>query len=335
MRTRVPQRFGLADADSCRAISHVPATPPNPTDPMSYPAPHRIRIGTMAGKGPRTAEYIRSILPLGFECFQINFWKTLGGVKLPQLEAEVARVLEGSDAVVSSLGVYGNPLGDTAEDAETVRAWKAAIDHAHAFGTDLVCGFAGRVRGKPVPDSIARFRKIFGDLAKRAADRGVRIAFENCPMGGTWATGDWNIAFCPAAWELMFDAVPADNLGLEWEPCHQLCQLIDPMPQLRRWVGKVFHIHGKDATVLRDVVAADGVCGPRPFAFHRHPGFGDSNWTDILSELRRGGFRGCIDIEGWHDPVYRDALEMTGQVHALQHLKRARGGDFVPNPKGF
>ncbi|MUO78786.1 sugar phosphate isomerase/epimerase, partial [Agrobacterium vitis] len=33
--------------------------------------------------------------------------------------------------------------------------------------------------------------------------------------------------------------------------------------------------------------------------------------------------------EGWHDPVYRDALEMTGQVHALNHLKQARGGDFI------
>jgi hypothetical protein len=42
--------------------------------------------------------------------------------------------------------------------------------------------------------------------------------------------------------------------------------------------------------------------------------------------------RGAIDIEGWHDPIYRDALEMTGQVHALGYLKRCRGGDFVPNP---
>ena len=33
------------------------------------------------------------------------------------------------------------------------------------------------------------------------------------------------------------------------------------------------------------------------------------------------GFHGCIDIEGWHDPVYRDDLEMTGQVHALNYLE--------------
>ena len=167
---------------------------------------------------------------------------------------------------------------------------------------------------------------------KRAADKGVRIAFENCEMGGNWKSGDWNIAHTPAAWELMFNALPADNLGLEWEPCHQMVKLIDPMPQLRKWVKKIFHLHGKDATILWDVVKEHGINGPQRFAFHRTPGFGDSNWTDIISELRRGGFKGSIDIEGWHDPVYCKDLEMTGQVHGLHYLKWCRGGDIVPNP---
>jgi len=69
-----------------------------------------------------------------------------------------------------------------------------------------------------------------------------------------------------------------------------------------------------------------------PFAFHRTPGFGDTNWTDVISALRAGGYTGPIDIEGWHDPVYRGELEMTGQVHALHYLRRCRGGDDVPNP---
>ena len=33
-------------------------------------------------------------------------------------------------------------------------------------------------------------------------------------MGGNWRSGDWNIAHNPSAWDIMFDAVPADNLGL-------------------------------------------------------------------------------------------------------------------------
>ena len=75
-----------------------------------------------------------------------------------------------------------------------------------------------------------------------------------------------------------------------------------------------------------------GVGGAKPFAFHRTPGFGDTNWTDLVSILRMAKFRGSIDIEGWHDPVYRAELEMTGQVHGLNYLKHCRGGDHVPNP---
>jgi sugar phosphate isomerase/epimerase len=112
-----------------------------------------------------------------------------------------------------------------------------------------------------------------------------------------------------------------------------MVSLIDPMPQLRKWLPKIFHVHGKDATIHWDVVREYGVHGPKQFAWHRHPGFGDSNWTDIISELRRAGFEGSIDIEGWHDPVYKGELEMTGQVHALNYLKQCRGGSFVPNPK--
>jgi sugar phosphate isomerase/epimerase len=108
--------------------------------------------------------------------------------------------------------------------------------------------------------------------------------------------------------------------------------LIDPMPQLDRWAHRIFHIHGKDATVDWNVVRTRGTRGGAPYVWHRHPGFGDSNWTDIISVLRRNGYRGAIDIEGWHDPVYKGDLEMTGQVHAMRYLKQCRGGDFVPNP---
>lgn len=295
---------------------------------------HDIRIGTLAGKGPKTTEYIKKILPLGFESFQVNFWQSLGEVELPKLADELAEAISGHDAVISSLGMFGNPLEDGALDRETLRGWEACIDNAHLFGTNLVCGFAGRLRDRPVPESMARYKEIFGELARRAADKGVKIALENCPMGGDWQRGDFNIAFNPAAWDMMFNELDADNIGLEWEPCHQLTQLIDPMPQLKKYMSKIFHIHGKDATVHPDVLAEQGIFGPRPVAEHRHPGFGDSNWTNIISELRRGGYTGTIDIEGWHDPVYRGELEMTGQVHALNYLRNCRG-NYVANPEGF
>jgi len=293
----------------------------------------KIRIGTLVNGGDSTADYIRQILPHGFESFSITFWQSVKGVDLKRMAKQVRDALADSGAVISSLGCFGNPLEKRPVDRETRDGWKKLIDAAKLFGCDVVAGFAGRLTDKPIDECMGRYKQVFGPLAKRAADKGVRLAFENCDMGGDWRRGDWNIAQTPAAWDLMFDALPADNIGLQWEPCHQMVKLIDPIPQLRKYVKKVFHVHGKDATIRWDVVGEHGVRGPHPFAFHRTPGFGDSNWTDIITELRMGGFCGSIDIEGWHDPVYRGELEMTGQVRGLNYLKQCRGGDYVPNPK--
>ncbi|AZO22963.1 sugar phosphate isomerase/epimerase [Mesorhizobium sp. M1E.F.Ca.ET.045.02.1.1] len=293
-----------------------------------------IRIGTMVRANlDDPAAYIKQILPFGFESIQPFFWQTLGGKDLRRLAGEIHEAIGDADVTVSSIGVFGNPLESGDTDRGVLAAWETVIDNAHLFGTSLISGFTGRIRGKPLTDSLPRFREVWGALAKRAADKGVRIAFENCAMDGNWASGDWNIAHNPDAWELMFNELPNDNLGLEWEPCHQLVYLIDPIPQIRKWAPRIFHVHGKDATVRWDVIREHGVFGRLPFVQMRTPGFGDSDWTRVISELRLAGYKGAIDIEGWHDPVYRGDLEITGQVRALDYLKQCRGGNsYLPNP---
>jgi len=292
-----------------------------------------IRIGTMIrGDLADPAAYVREIVKLGFESLEPFFWQRIDK-DLPTLAAQLKEAIGDADVVIDTLGMFGNPLEDGELDRASLAGWEALIDHAHRFGAKTVAGFTGRVRGKPIEASLPRFKQIFGELARRAADKGVRIAFENCAMDGNWAAGDWNIAHNPDAWELMFDALPNDNLGLEWEPCHQLVYLIDPIPQIRKWGAKIFHVHGKDATVRWDVIREHGVFGKVPFVNMRTPGFGDTDWTRVVSELRLAGFKGSIDIEGWHDPVYRDDLELTGQARALEYLQLCRGGKvFVPNP---
>ncbi len=291
-----------------------------------------IRIGTIVRAAGDPAGYIKQIIKHGFESFQLTFGGSAEGIDLPKMAEEIKEAIGDSGAVISAVGVYGNPLENEEKDAETRRSWDLLIKNAHLFGTDIVVGFTGRLRGKSIDESMPKFKEVFEPITKLASDNGVRIAFENCDMGGDWKSGDWNIAHTPLAWEMMFNAVPSDNIGLEWEPCHQMVKLIDPMPQLKKWVGKMFHIHGKDASVHWDIVKEYGVTGAKKFAYHRTPGFGDSNWADIISMLRMGGFKGSIDIEGWHDPVYKEELEMTGQVHALNYLKNCRGGEFVSNP---
>ena len=77
------------------------------------------------------------------------------------------------------------------------------------------------------------------------------------------------------------------------------------------------------------MIREKGICSGEQYVWHRTPGFGDSNWTDIISILRMNGYQGTIDIEGFHDPVYKGTLEYTGQVRALRYLKECRGGEYV------
>lgn len=285
-----------------------------------------IRIGTIAPM-KRAPEYIAQILPHGFECFELTTGGDYGEVDVAGIAKRTLEVIAGK-ATISSVGLYGNPL----QDEQTAKNIESLIKQAHLFGASVFCGFAGALEDRPVDESIPKFKEVWGHLAKVAEDAGVKIGFENCDMGGTWERPKWNIAHAPRAWEMMFDAVPSPALGLEWEPCHQMVSLIDPIAQLRKWVHKVHHIHGKDATIQWDVLQEQGLRSGKWFVWHRTPGFGDSNWTDIITILRQAGFQGAIDIEGWHDPVYRDELEMTGQVRALNYLKECRGGAFVQNP---
>lgn len=282
-----------------------------------------IRIGTMApfDKG---AAYLKSLLPYGFESFELNCWRFLNGLDLKALAAEVNDTL-GDQAIVSSLGVYGNPM----TDEQTRIDIATAIDSACEFGANVVCGFTGAIESKRIDEQIQDFADVWKPLADRAESAGVKIAFENCDMGGTWAQPKFNLAHTPRAWDMLFDSVGSDALGLEWEPCHQMYSLVDPIPQLRKYAGRVYHVHGKDATINWDIIRTHGIRSDQPCVWHRTPGFGDSNWSDIITILRMAGFQGSIDIEGWHDPVYRDELEITGQVHALEYLKRCRGGTYV------
>jgi len=285
-----------------------------------------IRIGTMVKASiDKPGPYVRRLVELGFESIEPFFWQVIDK-DLKKLARELKGAIGDADVVIDTLGMFGNPLEEGELDRKTLAGWEALIDNAHLFGAKTIAGFTGRIRSKPIEDSLPRFKAVWGKLAKRAADNGLRLAFENCAMDGNWQFGDWNIAHNPDAWELMFNALPDDNLGLEWEPCHQLVYLIDPISQIRKWAPKFFHVHGKDATVRWDVVKEHGIFGKYPFVQMRTPGFGDSDWTRIISELRLAGFKGAIDIEGWHDPVYREELELTGQVHALNHLKVCRGG---------
>ena len=289
---------------------------------------NQIRIGTCI-PGPFAEAWMPHLVKAGFETVSVNNHMSLNGTKMEEQAPKLLALIEGTGVQITTFGYYCNAL----QYEEHKKTLAYAIDNAHLYGAKTVSTFAGAYEGKSVEESMGKFGEVFRELSKRAEDKGVKIAIENCPMGGTWDNLTCNLGFTPRAWEMMFNEVSSPALGLEWEPAHQMIQLIDPIPQLRKWVKKVYHMHGKDASVDWAYVRENGVMGNSDlYAPERTVGFGDTNWRDIFTILHMGGYEGDICVEGYHDPVYSRDWEMVGQMHALNYLKWCRGGEFVENP---
>jgi sugar phosphate isomerase/epimerase len=244
---------------------------------------------------------------------------------------------------VSAIGAfYQNPLDP--KQTESARAiFERAIEVAAFMGVKTVSGFAGAVielemneRGgnplyKPFEKCLPQLLAFWEPLARRAAESGVRLAFENCPQG-PWhlPVMHYNALSQPAMWERFFNATACENLGLEWDPSHLLCQFIEPVATLHKFGSRIFHVHAKDAFINRPLLETYGLCHPG-VAEHRFPGLGQANWAEIVHALLRAGYDSDLNIEGRHDPVYRNhdggqRLEEAGLLIAKQTLERYTAG---------
>ncbi len=275
-----------------------------------------IKIGTCV-RGNEILTVLPEVINAGFETVQLYFNETLKGADFVELSKRTAEIIGSSDLRISGIGLYCNPL----QQEEQRKELEYCIDYAHLFGAGLVGTFAGALEGASVEEALPKYKEIFGELARRAEAGNVKIGIENCPMYGFWYRNTCNIGYCPKAWEMMFDAVNSDFIGLEWEPSHQLEQFIDPMEQLKEWMPKIVHIHGKDAVIDWKYIRKYGAWFGSDYSCHRFPGLGDSDWKQIIALLKEGGYEGDIAIEGFHDPVYNGDREMEGQIMALNYLK--------------
>ena len=225
-------------------------------------------------------------------------------------------------------GFYLNHMdADAAEARQAHDMVRNSILLAEKMGVGCAAGFAGRIVNEPLEASLPRFKELWSAHAAFADDHGVKIAFEHCPMGPcNLPPGGINMMCTPAIWERAFEEVPSDALGLEWDASHLVGMLIDPVDNIRQFGARIHHVHAKDAKVNGSLLARYGIYHPGAID-HCFPGLGDSDWGAIIKELRGAGYDGDLNIEGWHDAVYRNhrggpQLEDEGLLIALRHLSQ-------------
>lgn len=173
------------------------------------------------------------------------------------------------------------------------------IDVSARLGVGLVSMFAGRDPEKSVEDNIPRFKEVFTPLADYAGERGVRIAFENCPLFEEFPYRGRNIAYAPAIWDMMFDAVPAANLGIEYDTAHPVWLMQDLNKPIFDYASRIFHIHFKDCHVDKQVLHDQSIYGHGWWTYET-PGDGDIDWESFFDSLRQIGYSGdwTFDLKG-------------------------------------
>jgi sugar phosphate isomerase/epimerase len=261
----------------------------------------------------------------GFDCVELMCWpkgraeRRYAGVthvdvaKFGKGEAQkVAALAEEEGVEISGLGYYPNPLvPDKAEAKVYTDHLKKVMRAAELLGVKVVTTFIGRDWTKSVDDNWPRFRQVWKPLVKFAEDHGVKIGIENCPMlfsDDEWPGGK-NLAHSPAVWRRMFEEIPSDHFGLNYDPSHLVWQQMDYIKPLWEFADRIFHAHAKDVRVDRHRLDDEGILAT-PLKYHtpKIPGLGEINWSRFLSVLGDVGYRGplCIEVE---DRAFEGSLE--------------------------
>lgn len=280
-----------------------------------------IRIGTCV-KGSDFLSELPWVVRSGFESVELYLNDTLC-IDFSETPRKAGEIIGDSGVKITSIGFYCNPLADENARAALVQC----IKNARRFGAGIVATFAGALPGLAVDETIPKFKDVFTELCRIAQDYGIRLAIEGAPMHGHWYAPTCNIGFCPRAWEMMFDAVPCGNFGLEWESAHQIQQMIDPIACLRTWLPRIVHLHGKCARLDREHIRKYGAWFGEHYCEHCFPGLGECDWSEILRILSDGGYEDDICIEGWHDKAFMGSKEHSGQILALEYLRKCRGAN--------
>lgn len=263
-------------------------------------------------------EMIDTAAELGFQCVETACWpqgkaeRRYAGVSHIDVERVLAddayakELLEyaGAKGVeISSLAYYPNTMdADLEKRAAAVAHLKNVIRASGKLGIGLVTTFIGRDQTKNVEENLELVKEIWPPIMELAKECQVKVAIENCPMlfGSDQWPGGQNLMTTPDIWRRVFEILPYENLGINYDPSHFVWQMIDYIKPIYEFKDKIFHVHYKDIKVFKDRLDQVGIMGyPLDFMSPKLPGLGDVDWgkyVSALTDIRYDGYT-CIEVE--------------------------------------
>lgn len=257
------------------------------------------------------------------ETRQAGFAGTELGGKFPRRTSELGPILQGHGLALVS-GWYDGRILERTVDEE----FDAVLPHLtllRDLGAKVVV-YADTSRGRhdgifrPVSqrprlddaDWPAYGRKIT-ELADRMAAFGIEMAFHH--HMGTFVETDHEID------QLM--AHSGESVGLLFDTGHCLYAKGDPAALLTRHIGRVNHVHCKDARrpMLERAWAEDmSFMGAVLEGIFTVPGDGSVDYPPLLAQLHDAGYEGWLVVEAEQDPA--KAHPLTYATMGFTNLRR-------------
>jgi sugar phosphate isomerase/epimerase len=280
----------------------------------------------------------------GFDCLELGAWPVASNrdYQAQQIDAakftkddayRVQELFNKFNMTISAMAYYDNNLHPDLERRKNfLDHLKKVIDTAALLNVKLVGTFVGARPDKSPTENMNEIGDVFRDLCKYASDKDVKIMIENCPMENWVMFGlPGNYAYSPELWEALFNEVPADNFGLNFDPSHLYWLGIDYIEAAKEFATKIFHVHAKDTEMLDHGMYRYGIFGkqidPTPWKSgwwrYRIPGFGEIDWMRLITTLQEHGYDHVLSIEH-EDPVWEGSEEKVkaGLLLGLKHLSQ-------------
>lgn len=261
-------------------------------------------------------EAVDTAAAMGFECLEVASWpagkaeRRYAGVS--HIDAErvlsdtayaeyVKSYVESKGMHISSLAFYPNTMEPDAEKrSAAISHLNVLIQAAAKLGVGMVTTFVGRDQNKTVEENIEQFKKIWPPIIKLAEEYKVKVAIENCPMlfGADQWPGGQNLMCTPKLFRRLFEIIPSDYFGLNFDPSHYVWQGLDYINTIYEFRERIFHIHFKDIKLYPEKLKDCGVLAyPLEYMSPKIPGHGDVDWGAFVSALNDIGYDGDAVIE--------------------------------------
>ena len=185
---------------------------------------------------------------------------------------------------------------DYCQYADPVPVYRDMVRACQTLGAPVLTINAWAPGDLPEVERLEYYRKVWSEFARIAADAGIRIGIENCPHDGR------NLMATPDDMERLFDLVPDEVIGLEFDPSHFIFQFMDYLEPIREFGDRIHAVHAKDTQINQKRLDRVGIDGEGWWRF-RMPGLGDVDWKALFTALSDIAYDRDIIIEH-EDPTY-------------------------------